>query len=269
MKRSTLKNQITLSGVGIHSGKNNQIRLCPTTKSGIRFICEYAEGAIVPVTVSSLSHTNRATILKCGSAFVQTPEHLLSACVGMGLTDVDIVMSEPEICILDGSALPFAEAIAQTGLELSSEEIEPFYIRGVSRVGTTDVYIEALPSDHFEIEFILEYSDSFIKTQTASYLFSHDTYITDIAPARTYGFEHEVKALLAQGLAKGGSFDNALIIGEEDYACPLRFPNELARHKILDVIGDLSVLGPDIRGRFVCRKSGHHLNMELVKQLNP
>ena len=268
MKRHTVSAPVEITGIGIHTGVKNTVKCLPRTEPGIVFVCDYANGAKVPVSVGSFSHTHRATILRVGDVEVRTPEHLLSACYGVGITDLTVVLTAPEVPILDGSSQPFVEALLSVGLQDNPGELPIIAIDKDVMVESGNAKIIATPADSFQVTYHLSYPQAFIGDQTVTYSVDQSTYGQEIAPARTYGFEHEVKALLAQGLAKGGSFDNALIIGEEAYLSPLRFPDELARHKVLDVIGDVAVLGAQLKLHLECYASGHQLNMEISKKLS-
>jgi len=169
---------------------------------------------------------------------------------------------------MDGSAKPFVEAILQSGIKQFGDAVQtPLVCADPITLSHKEQRIIMLPSDQFLLTYVLEYPESFVGSQVYTFAMTKDAFIQDIAAARTYGFHHEVEALLKRGLAKGGSLENAIVIGETDYLTPLRFPNELARHKILDMIGDLALLGRPLKAHVIGIRSGHHLNTQLVKKL--
>jgi UDP-3-O-[3-hydroxymyristoyl] N-acetylglucosamine deacetylase len=256
MNQRTLKNPCQFVGVGIHSGKETTLRCFPAPADfGIVF------NKTTKVSPENLRSTPRATLL--GDIF--TPEHFLSACFGLGITNLECELDGSEIPILDGSALEFVLGFENAGIH----DVETRHAASlqIGKPIVIDNCLIALPSDRLIFSYVLDYPDSFIGQQTYTYIFDPHTYKTEIAPARTFGFEKEVKALLERGLAQGGSIDNAVVIGEKNYLNKLRFPDELVRHKILDMIGDLSVLGRYPQCHFVGIKSGHAQNMKMVRLL--
>jgi UDP-3-O-acyl N-acetylglucosamine deacetylase len=264
-QQHTLKQTIKLEGVGIHSGIQTTLILEPAPENhGLIF---YRDEQPIPVQPSSLFHTNRATILKNSEgATVKTPEHLLSALYGMGVDNAAIHLSEDEVPILDGSALSFVEAIQEAGIIEQQEKRLYWAPESPIWINEQGAEVLILPSPTPKWTYILEYPNHFIGTQIAEFFEEIGDYATDIAPARTYGFFQEVEALRARGLALGGSLDNALVIGDDDYLNPVRFDNELARHKLLDMIGDFCVLGRRVRAHVIGIRSGHFHNMVAVKK---
>ena len=194
-----------------------------------------------------------------------------SRSAGCGIDNVDIHIDAEEVPILDGCAETFVREFLAVGVQEQHEPKQTWVVDQVYWDTRGDQLLGVLPSDGCEIMYILDYPDAFFKPQMVHLTFNpdtlQDTYIQTIAPARTYGFEHEVQALLDQGLAKGGSLDNALVIGDTDFLSPLKMPNELAMHKVLDIMGDFAILGRPIQGTIVGIRSGHQLNSEMVKRL--
>lgn len=267
MKSKTLNHEVTLSGIGIHSGQNCVVIFKPSNQEGIRFIRKDLDYAIVNVDCSSISHTNRATILKSENTFIKTPEHLLSACYGLGINSLDIELDSEEIPILDGSALNFTESFLRVGLKELETNQDNLIIKDPIHIDSSNASLIALPSKEAQFTYMLSYPNTFIGTQIVTFFPNSDDYASLISPARTYGFEEEVKALLNRGLAKGGNLENAVVIGKNKYLNSLRFPDELARHKLLDMLGDLAVIGKRIQGHVLGFGSGHQLNMELALKL--
>jgi len=264
-RHATLQHPFSLSGIGIHRGEMAHLTFHPAPiGTGIVF---QVESAVIPAIVPFSKAQARATLLDYNGVQILTPEHVLSACFGCGLSDVIIHVDGPEIPILDGSALIFCDHIRATGLRYF-ETLRPTKQIQVPKIvcdGTATVV--ALPDSDLKFSMIIEYPDHFIGTQSITFNWSQNTYHTDIAPARTYGFKAEIDALLARGLGLGGSLDNALVIGDQEYLSPLRFPDELVRHKLLDLIGDLSLCGHFLQGHFVGIRSGHSLNRCMAEYL--
>lgn len=267
MIRKTLKKTCTLSGIGIHSGLQVELTLKPAAAgSGLCFFRTDAQ-VCIPVHPTYLSSTARATLLENNGSFIKTPEHLLAACAGLGITDLLIEISGEEIPILDGSSLDFVNAFQSAEIVSIEGDIHPLIITKPCIVSEDGAMVIALPHPTSRYTYTLDYPHTFIGSQVSSWELSSDIFETEIAPARTYGFFKEVEALLKQGLARGGSIDNAVIIGDTEYMTPLRFPDELARHKLLDLIGDMAVLNRPIQGHILGIKSGHALNAKMVKFL--
>ena len=269
MTQRTLRGPCSFSGVGIHSGQKATLTCRPAPPdTGLVFVRRDQQSRQVPVIPSSLVEGNRATLLQANGVSIATPEHLLSACSGLGIHNLFIDIDCEEVPILDGSALSFVSQFIKIGIEEQEVDISPFVIQEPIVLQSETATLVGLPYAHTQFTYHLSYPDHFIGSQTCSFLLGEDDYAQAIAPARTYGFLAEVEALRQQGLAKGGSLDNAVVIGEDDYLTPLRFDNELARHKLLDMIGDLACLGRPIQGHIVGIGSGHGLNKDLVLALS-
>ncbi|MGE4169256.1 MAG: UDP-3-O-acyl-N-acetylglucosamine deacetylase [Candidatus Margulisiibacteriota bacterium] len=266
MKQHTVAESFAIHGIGIHSGKANTCRVHPAPV-GTGLVFEVA-GQAVPVRPDALAHTARATLLEKAGARVQTPEHFLAACYGLCIANLRVELDHPEVPVVDGSANAFVEAFVKAGLKNQETPWPEQVITTPGFIEDGDKKILFIPSSEPRFTYVLSYPDTFIGTQVASVLDSPESFIQDIAPARTYGFYHEVAHLLEKGLAQGGSLDNAVIIKDDGYLNPLRFPDELARHKVLDMIGDFAILGRRIRGHVVGIGSGHALNAKGVLFLN-
>jgi UDP-3-O-[3-hydroxymyristoyl] N-acetylglucosamine deacetylase len=263
MKQKTIKNECSIKGIGIHSGKENYLRFLPSDKGCIEF---RLHNKTIEVSAKNLSKQHsRATVLETSETKIITPEHLLSACAGLGIDNLIIECSEQEIPILDGSAIDFIHCFLKAGIKELNQEKSTIKIHEPIIIQDNEKSILLLPSDTSTYSYYLHYPNHFIGTQLHSFIFTESAYINDIAPARTYGFEHEIQALLDKGLAKGGSLDNALIIGDTNYNSELRLEKECVKHKILDMIGDFWILNQYIKGHIIAIKSGHQLNAEAVK----
>lgn len=269
MTSRSISNSVSLTGVGIHSGKPVTVTLRPALAgTGIVFIRTDLNNARVHVHPNQLKSTQRATLLEENGVKIATPEHLLSACMGLSITDLKIEISGEEVPIMDGSATLFAQALQNAIPTNLDTPLSPFTPQTPLWCQDSDKTVLILPSETLVWTYCLDYPDHFIGQQSVSYINNPDTYIQDIAPARTYGFKAEVDALLARGLAKGGSLDNALVIGETDYINPPRMPNELARHKLLDLMGDFVCFARPIQAHIIGIKSGHNLHMKTVQMLH-
>ena len=267
--QTTIQKEISLSGVGIHSGKQPHVTLSPAKPdTGILFI-RSDQNIQIPATISHVTHTTRATTLTHDGVAIQTPEHLLAAAYGMGIDNLIVTIDTEEVPILDGSAQPFVEAILNAGIQTLNTPRTPITISSPQSIIDKDQTISIIPSDHLQITYILDLSHVFVGIQTVSVIITPDSFQTEIAPARTWGFESEVQALLEQNLAKGGHLENALIIGKESYLNTPRMTHELALHKCLDILGDLALLGlkRPITGHVIGFRSGHFLNTQLANLL--
>ncbi len=264
--QQTLSTEIRLEGIGMHSGKSASITLTPAPENtGLRFSRSDLNHIEIPVSPTSLVSAQRATHLQCGTAKVETPEHLLSACWGLNITNLIMTLDSEEVPILDGSAKGFVDAMLQAGITPQSTPIPTQTITEPMWFTEGQHHLLILPSKTRQWTYCLDYPQAFIGQQRVTLTHNPDTYITDVAPARTYGFKHEVDALRARGLALGGSLDNALVIDENGYLNPPRFPDEMARHKLLDLIGDFACLGVHLKAHIIGIKSGHSLHMKAVQ----
>lgn len=251
----------TLSGVGIHTGQPCTATLTALPPgSGIVFAT--AQGTI-SARAENVVETLRCTVLGTGGARLSTVEHLLSACAGQGITDLKITVDGPELPILDGSAAGWAEVLPQNPLVLR-DLTEPVLVTG--RGGA---FIACYPAERLTVTCAIAFEHPLVGTQVARFApTSEGDYVKEIAPARTFGFIEEVQKLLDAGLAKGGSLDNAVIVHPNRYEPALRFDNELARHKLLDLLGDLYLTGFLPKADIIAMKPSHGLNCQLASLLS-
>ena len=296
MRQHTLASDVELDGVGLHTGKHVRVRLRAADPGhGFKFQRVDLEGEpVVPADVAYVTTTTRGTTLARKQATVATVEHLLSALVGCGVDNALVEIDGPEVPILDGSAGPFFEAIAAAGTREQDAEREYFEIETPIeyRDEITGAELVALPADEFEVTTMIDFNSQVLGPQYAT-LSTLEDYGAEIAPSRTFVFLHEIEALMRQDLIKGGSLDNAIVIAERSLGeaelkelarrlgreevrveksgvlntTELKFQNEPARHKLLDVIGDLALIGTRIRGKIVARKPGHAANTAFARQL--
>lgn len=296
MKQSTIKDSISISGVGLHTGRNVTLTFKPADANhGYRFQrVDLPEQPVIPADVKLVYSTNRGTTLKSGEAQVSTVEHVLSALTGLGIDNVLLEIDGPEMPIMNGTSMPFIEVLNQAGRVELTVDREYFEItEPISyKDEVTGTELLALPSDHFEVTTMIDFNSTVLGPQFAA-LNDLAEYVSEIAPCRTFVFLHELEKLLDLGLVKGGDLDNAIVIADRRMdqdeldslakkmgkpsikiesegvlnTVKLHFPNEPARHKLLDVIGDLSLIGKPIRGKIVATKPGHTANIEFAKIL--
>jgi len=262
---------VRLSGVGLHTGRPSWIQFQPAPSgAGVVFVDD-ASGVSIPALSGNVADTSRCTQLAAGGLVLQTVEHVLSALAGCGVDDAVVRFSGPEAPILDGSAAPFAGAIRAAGVATQTPAHPAPVMRLAGPVLVQDDHggsVLALPADDASYTVVLNYPEhAYIGTQAAAFDPSAQSYENEIAPARTYGFMTELEGLRARGLALGATEENALALGEQGYLGERRFDNELARHKLLDLIGDLSLVGRPVAARFVAIKPGHTLNSRMARAL--
>lgn len=267
--RKTLNYTHTFTGIGVHTGRESTLTLHPEQLGkGIYFVRQdLGENAIVPVAPHTVVAGERATYLKHNDISIQTPEHVLSALAGLGISDCRLELSDQEVPILDGSALPFAQAIRNDGGEDLPHTQRPITLSEPLCVKHGNASIIAIPSETFSVSYCLDYSGTVIGQQFFSLEVTADHYLSDIAPARTFGFYKDLQPLLEKGLSQGASLENVLVIGDDGYMNPPRLDLEEVKHKILDVIGDFSLLGAPLHMHLVCIASGHAMNRAMVLEI--
>ena len=265
----TIQKSVVVHGRGLHSGVRTGIILHPLPPgSGIVF-GTLSSDTMIPATVEYVQSTGYATSLYRDGMGVKTVEHLLSALHGYGITNLLIKM-QGEVPILDGSALEFCQLLDSAGIVEQDEEVEAFIVDRTYQVGdqSTDKFLRIEPSEQFEISYCLEYPPP-VGRQEYQYIHQDaDSYREAVAPARTFGFLKEIETLEEMGLANGGRLNNCILIGEQGIINPpLRFEDELVRHKILDLLGDLYLLGQPIRGKVTAHRTGHGDNVALLRAI--
>jgi len=266
--RRTLKQAVGCTGIGLHTGKPVRLRLLPAPpEHGIRFV-RVDVGVEIPATLAHLSRQDHATTLSHEGVSVDTVEHLLSALYALGIDDVRVEIDGPEVPILDGSAAPFVILIHEAGqrpLNTSREYLKVLKPVEVTRGGK---WARLVPSGHFEVSYEIGFDHPLLRHQAATLRITPRAFTDAVAPARTFGFLHEVETLRRHGLALGGSLDNAIVIGESGVLnSKLRFDDEFVRHKILDAVGDLALLGHPLLGRLEASKAGHALHAAVAQKL--
>ena len=266
--QKTILKSCHFSGVGIHSGKPVKMTVHPGKENGIVFIRTDLD-AQIPVLAGNLClDPLRATQLSVEGASVATPEHFLAALHVLGISQCSVEIDSKECPILDGSAKEFIKGLEDAGIVDLDLEAIPIKVEETYCITDGDASLQVAASEHFEIEYDLHYDDAVIGQQKYRAIISKETFIEDIAPARTYAFEHEVKALRDRGLGLGGDLENTLVISKDTYLNTPRFSNECVRHKILDIVGDLAILNGPIQAKITAKGSGHKLNAEMVHYLS-
>lgn len=271
----TLGAEFSCAGVGLHTGATVQVRVQPAiADQGRTFVRVDLPGAPeVAAKVDSVEQTQLSTELAQGTAKVRTVEHLLAALSGMGIDNARIEIDGPEVPLLDGSAREWVEAIAAVGRVAQSVPRPNWVLTEPIWVRQDDAFVAALPSPTLRLTYGIDFDLPAIGNQWHSWAASEaptqqDSFVSEIAPARTFGLAHQIDYLRSQGLIKGGSLENALVCGSEGWLNPpLRFPNEPARHKLLDLIGDLSLLGSFPVAHILAYKASHQLHVQLVRSL--
>jgi UDP-3-O-[3-hydroxymyristoyl] N-acetylglucosamine deacetylase len=262
MRQHTIKRPVTLEGVGLHSGKPARVTISPAPENtGIVFKAGTDRIAAAP---ESVVNSHYATTIGKNGTRVQTVEHLMAAAAGLGIDNLEIEVDGPEIPALDGSAKPFVSLLAAAGRNQQSARRRPLTLPCPIRVGSAARWIHVFPSTTFRVSYTLDVDHPAIGTQVLSWTPSERSFADDVAPARTYGFLKDLGIMRKRGLARGGSLDNAVVLANRGPLNGLRYRDEFVRHKILDLIGDLALLGRPILAHVVARNGGHTLNVELV-----
>jgi UDP-3-O-acyl N-acetylglucosamine deacetylase len=263
-RQQTLSEPLDFEGRGLHTGAPASVRLWPSAAgTGIRFRLGDVE---FPALAEYVVDTQRATVLGSGGRSVSTVEHVLSALAGMEIDNVLIEVDGPEIPALDGSARVFADAIARAGTAAQAEPRRTFTVDAPRWYHDGEALLVVLPADTWRIRFLADFPAP-IGTQYFDGEIEPERYRAEIAPSRTFAYLHEVEALRARGLAKGGTLDNALVFGPDGPMTPLRAPGEVVAHKVLDLIGDLTLVGARPACEIVAIKSGHRLHARATRDL--
>ncbi|BBM52404.1 UDP-3-O-[3-hydroxymyristoyl] N-acetylglucosaminedeacetylase [Leptotrichia trevisanii] len=277
MKRKTIKNTVEISGIGLHKGEEIKLTLKPSgnnDKQGINFkrIDVSGKSNIIKVDYRNLFDLERGTNIRNeDDVKVHTIEHFLSSLSITGITDILVEISGNELPILDGSSAGFVEKLLEAGIVELDEEIEPVMITEpvIFSDEKAGKYVMALPYDGFKISYTIDFNHSFLKSQYYELEVNLENYMENIAKCRTFAFDYEIDFLKKNNLALGGSLENAVVVGADGPLNPegLRYPDEFVRHKILDIIGDLYVLGTPIKAHVIAIKAGHYVNSRLTEMI--
>ena len=267
----TIKNEVKAVGIGLHSGKPVTMRLKPAMpNSGIVFVRTDLDGALVKADMKNVDFAalQLATTLRKGDVVVQTTEHLLSALYGMGIDNVTVELSGPEVPIMDGSAAPFLVLIEEAGIKQQAAPRKILQITKPFRFEKDGKMVSVKPGQGFRIDYEIDFDHPMIGRQVKSVFIDDRLYENEIAPARTFGFLKDLTYLKSRGLIQGGSLDNAVVLDDERILNKsLRAKDEFVSHKILDMVGDLAVAGYRIEGHFSAAKAGHEMHALFLKAL--
>src|SRR3989442_8281438 len=264
MRQHTLRKAVSLEGVGLHSGKTVRVTLSPgPADSGIVFRVG-DDGEPIPAAPESVVDSHYATTIGKIGARVQTIEHLMAAAAGLGIDNLEVRVDGSELPAADGSAKPFVQLMLTAGRTPQGARQRPIRIPHAIGAGSGGRWIQIVPSDAFRISYPLDNEHPAIGTQVLSWTPTERSFVEDFAPARTYGFLKDLGLMRKNGLARGGSLDNAIVLGNRGALTGLRYRDEFVRHKILDLLGDLALLGRPLQGHVIARNGGHALNLELV-----
>jgi len=294
LKQSTIKQEVSLTGVGLHTGNKVQLTFKPApVDHGYQFKrVDLEDKPTISALAKFVTSTQRGTNFEHNGVVINTPEHVLAACVGLGIDNILIEIDAPELPIMDGSSKFFVEALLKAGLEEQDADVEEYIVtEPISyKDEETGSEILVLPSDEYQVTTMVDFGTKVLGTQNA-YLQTLSDFKDQIANARTFSFLHELETLLEHGLIKGGDLNNAIVYVDKELKpetmerlkkafnkdsvsvkpngvldnLTLHYPNEAARHKLLDVLGDLALIGTRIRGRVIATKPGHFVNTEFAK----
>jgi UDP-3-O-[3-hydroxymyristoyl] N-acetylglucosamine deacetylase/3-hydroxyacyl-[acyl-carrier-protein] dehydratase len=297
VKQKTIKKEISLTGVGLHTGKEVTMTFKPApTNNGFTFVRVDLEGnPIIEADANYVVNTQRGTNLEKLGVKIQTPEHVLAALVGCDLDNVIIELNASELPIMDGSSKYFVEAVEKAGIEEQEAKRNVYVVKEVISFTdeATGSEILVMPNDHYSITAMVDFGTKILGTQNAT-MKSLADFKSEISESRTFSFLHELESLLENGLIKGGDLNNAIVYVDKDISAStmeslkkafgkeeltvkpngildnltLHYPNEAARHKLLDVVGDLSLIGTRIQGKIIANKPGHFVNTQFAKKMS-
>jgi len=261
---------VEASGVGLHSGVPVSIRILPAPPStGIVFVRTDLDRFQIPASWRHVARVSYATSLMRQGVLISTTEHLLSVFLSMGLDNAYVEIDNLEVPILDGSGLPFVQMIAAAGLRTYRRRRKYFRIRRPLVVEDRGRRISILPSDRFTLTCDVFFDHPLVGRQTLEMEVTPEHYAAEIAPARTFGFAHELDKMRDMGLIRGGSLENAICFDQAGVMNPggMRFPDECVRHKALDLIGDLALIGRPLLGHVIAERAGHAMHVALVARI--
>jgi len=272
LKQRTLSSKIKASGVGLHTGKKITLTLNPAQiNTGITFVRTDLKSDQIKASLENVHDTRLSTTLSNETAKISTVEHLLSALAGLGIDNALVELDGPEVPIMDGSARPFVFMIQSAGIQEQNDTKKFIRIKKTIEVRQDEKWAKIEPFDGFKVAFTIDFNHpAFSESSQSSEIdFSSVSYLSQVSRARTFGFAKDIELLRKNNLALGGSVNNAIVI--DDYKVineeGVRFEDEFVKHKILDAIGDLYLLGHGLIGSFSAYKSGHHLNNLLLREL--
>jgi UDP-3-O-[3-hydroxymyristoyl] N-acetylglucosamine deacetylase len=270
VNRKTVANVVAIEGIGLHSGIYTRVELRPADAgTGIVFTRTDLGGLQIPAIQASTTSLDYATTVGKDDVAIGTVEHLLSAVYAFGLTDLEIAIDGPEVPIIDGSAMPFVNLIEASQVKDLDERVTVLAVREAIEVRDGDKFIRIDPArGTLDVSYSIDFAHPSIGSQSIQFTLDPASFGREIAPARTFGFLRDVEKLRAVGLARGGSVDNCIVLDDEKVANgELRFDDEFVRHKVLDLVGDLVLLGRPLVGRITASKAGHALHSKFVSEI--
>lgn len=267
--QKTIKRMVGCSGIGLHSGKPVNLRMLPADEdTGVVFRRVDLQNHEIRAKQEFITQVNYATAISNGGIKLYTVEHLLAALYGLGINNITIEMDSDEVPIMDGSAAPFVEILKSAEIVRFDRPNDFLQILEPIEAKEGDRSIAIYPSDHFDISYTISFNHPWLKHQEKTIRITRENFIKQLAPARTFGFLHEIELMRANHLALGGSLENAIVLTEHGILNEhLRFSDEFVRHKIMDLIGDLALLSHPLLGHVVAHKAGHRLHSQLVSKI--
>ena len=269
-QQCTLRAAVSQAGVGLHSGAETQVQVLPAAANTGRFFVrtDLPGSPTVTAQVNAVKQTLLSTELAAQDATVRTVEHLLAALIGLGIDNARIEVNGPEVPLMDGSAQVWVSALQAMGQQTQSADRPVWKITHPIWVRDQDAFVVAMPADTPRLTYGIDFELPAIGNQWYSWSPATSSFAQEVAPARTFGLAHQIEYLRTQGLIKGGSLENALVCDRDGWVNPpLRFENEPVRHKLLDLLGDLSLLGTLPTAHIMAYKASHHLHVQLAKAL--
>jgi UDP-3-O-[3-hydroxymyristoyl] N-acetylglucosamine deacetylase len=270
VRQRTLQRKVETQGVGLHSGRLVSLRLLPAVAhTGIVFVRTDLENREVPARIEWVAQQELAMSLRREGVQVLTVEHLLAALYATGVDNVRVELNGPEIPVFDGSSRMFLHLIDEAGIKDLAAFQSTLIVRRPVHVGSSGDarFIRIEPSDSFEVDYSIDFNHALVGRQRVALEITEESFRNELSPARTFCFLKDVEAMRARGLALGGSLESAVVIGDDRFLSSPRMKDEFVRHKALDVVGDLALIGFRLRGRIVAQCAGHALHAELVRAL--
>jgi UDP-3-O-[3-hydroxymyristoyl] N-acetylglucosamine deacetylase len=267
--RRSINTSVSITGIGLHSGIYTSVELRPARSgSGLTFVRRDLDGLKIPALQASTTALDYATTVGKDDVSVGTVEHLLSALMASGITDVEIHIDGAEVPIVDGSALPFMHLIEAAGVRELGTEVPVLKIREPIEVVDGEKSIRIEPANRLVLKYRIDFPHPVIGKQSFQFEVDRDNFLKKVAPARTFGFVRDVEKMRAAGLARGGSVENCIVLDDERVMNgPLRFRDEFVRHKVLDLMGDLALIGRPIVGEITANRAGHALHSRFVARI--
>ena len=270
VRQRTVAAPVSCAGVGLHSGKTVNLTIKPAPPNhGIKFIrTDLPDNPSIPALFNRVVDTSLATVIGYNGVIVSTIEHLMAAFAGLAIDNAQVELDAYEVPVMDGSAGPFTRMIRKSGIQTQNAPRHFFVVKSPIELKQNDKIVSVYPSDTSRITCTIDFDHCLVRKQSFTATLSDKAFEDDICRARTFGFLHEIEYLKRYGFARGGSLDNAVVLGKRGIMNKggLRYRDEFVRHKLLDCIGDFSLLGLPILGHLVLRKSGHAFNHEFIKE---